>query len=172
MNLSQSFTKVNRLVPVAYSCPGVESAGMIPPTPPRPASSSRKELQWGKPPLQVLPEALGEAAPFGAPATSWGTLIRCLRALGPFLDEELPLSRLLPPPGCLEDPSCYSPTPGAEGGGQVAGLCLLPLRQTYCSFPVMWSFKVSPLPPMPPPSFESDPLGSPWAPSWKAAVTG
>ena len=28
-----------------------------------PASSPGKELQWGKPPLQVLPEALGEAAP-------------------------------------------------------------------------------------------------------------
>ena len=117
MNLSQSFTKVNRLVPVAYSCPGVESAGMIPPTPPRPASSSRKELQWGKPPLQVLPEALGEAAPLGAPATSWGTLIRCLRALGPFPDEELPLSCLLPPPGYLEDPCCYSPHPWGSGWG-------------------------------------------------------
>ena len=90
--------------------------------------------------------------------------------LGPLLDEELPLPRLLPPPGCLEDPSCYSPTPGAEGGGQVAGLCLLPLRQTYCSFPLMWSFKVSHLPPCP--LHPSSPTGVSLGPSWKAAVTG
>ena len=52
-----------------------------------------------------------------------------------------------------------APTPGAEGGGRVAGPCSLPLRQTYSSFPVMWSFKVSHLPRCRPPSFESDPRG-------------
>ena len=30
-------------------------------------SSPGKELQWGKPPLQVLPEALGEASPLLGP---------------------------------------------------------------------------------------------------------
>lgn len=90
-----------------------------------------------------------------------GSTHQPLGPLGPLLDEEL-LPRLLPPPGCLEDPSCYSPTPGAEGAGQVAGLRLLPfVRLTVLSFDVVAQGEsLTPMPLHP-----SSPTGVSWAPA-------
>ena len=47
-------------------------------------SSPGKELQWGKPPLQVLPEALGEAAPCWGPSTLVGATYQVPWGLRPF----------------------------------------------------------------------------------------
>ena len=82
-----------------------------------------------------------------------------------------PLPCLLPPPGCLEDPCCYSPQPRGRGWGPGGRSVLAAPSSDLLFFPCDVVFKVSHLPAPPPPSFKSDPRVS-LGPTWKAAVTG